>query len=253
MASKMVPTEPRSPMKTALMLGTAAVVGGVIGKKVSDAQYEKAMKEEVPQSRGIGGPGMVEGSYISDWNRYVAEFRGRYGNSMISIAMDTAKAIQDDIKKADAGLGKSDFPSVSRIPIIAPYDRRSIESAFYRKGNNIYLTGRYLVPWGMIHANSFIGAGEFATPYKMSMAIRESNIIAGHERAFDISNRENTLTYIRMMERIAGKHIDSMFNQFERIKVPRPMIGSADEINFIGDTLYRPFVMVFDMDIRYMD
>lgn len=253
MASRMVPTEPRSPMKTALMLGAAAVAGGVIGKKMSDAQYEKAMKEEVPQSRGVGGPGMVEGSYIADWNRYLAEFRVQYGNQMISIAMETAKAIQSEIQKADKGFDDSEFPSVSRIPIIAPYDRRSIESVLYRNGTNIYLTGRYLVPWGMIHEQNFIGAGDLASPYKMSTAIRNSTIISGHERAFDPVNRQNTLRYIRMMERIAGKHIETMFDRFEKIHLPRPSIGSWSEIDFMGDSLYRPFVMVFDMDIRALN
>lgn len=250
MASRMVPTEQRSPMKTALMLGAAAVAGGVIGKKMSDAQYEKAMKEEIPQSRGVGGPGMVEGSYIAEWSRYLAEFRSNYGNQMVSIALETAKTIQEEIQRADKGFDESEFPSISRIPIIAPYDRRSVESVLYRSGTNIYLTGRYLVPWGMIHENSFTGSGELASPYKLSMAIRSSSLISGHERAFDLPNRQNTLRYIRMMEHIVGKHTEKMFDRFEKIKLPRPQIGSSDDVPFTTDSLYRPFVIIFDMDIR---
>lgn len=250
MASRMVPTEPRSPMKTTLMLGAAAVAGGVIGKKMSDAQYEKAMKEEVPQSRGVGGPGMTAGSSISEWNRYVAEFRNRYGNAMVTTAMDTARKIEMNINTAAKGLDDSEFPKVCRVPIIIHYDKRTIESVLYRNGNNIYLTGRYLVPWGMIHASAFVDNGSLSSPYKLSSALRTSNLISGHERAFDFEIRQKTLTYIRMMNQIAAAHIETMITKFESMGLPRPYIGNADDIDFQGDPIYVPFVMDFNVDIR---
>lgn len=252
MASKMVPTEPKSKLNTFLMVGAAAVAGAAIGKHLSDAQYEKAMKEEIPQSRGVGGPGIVEGSSIQEWNRYVAEYRARYGNKIVTMAMDCVSEIQSAIDLVTKGLEEDQIPKVSRIPIIVPYQRSLIEQELYRNGTNIYLTGRNLVPCGMIRETDFNPNGPLGTAYHLNSALRASRVIAGHERAFDPENRANTLLYIKMMNRIAYNKADELVKKFYKVGLQySTYMGDGDStMTKISDPLYRPFIISFDMDVR---
>ena len=203
-------------LKTVLGLGTAAVLGAVVGSKVK----EKMMTEEQEKQNQYQysyAPAVIEGTSLQEWEKYKADFITNYGIKIINLV----NKMNDDLVKMEAELRKKK-PEYADMPdVVIPYTIEAMKNDFYRKGLNISKTGQILIPFVFLDAERFATDRDLGASYALRNAVKTSALLKpGQYRCFELDKLDVTRQYIRDMRILIDQKMGKLFKDLVKIGIP---------------------------------
>ena len=203
-------------LKTVLGLGTAAVLGAVVGSKVK----EKMMTEEQEKQNQYQysyAPAVIEGTSLQEWERYKADFIANYGSKIINLA----NKLNDDLVKMETELRKKRAEYADMPDVVIPYTTEAMKNDFYRKGLSVSKTGQLLIPFVFLDAERFANDRDLGASYALRNAVKTSALLKpGQYRYFELDKLDVTRQYIRDMRTLIDQKMGQLFKDLVKIGIP---------------------------------